>query len=78
MPSADLSPLTTQSSTLQMSAAQGETVSNGVNSLPTSLHGSCSKASQGKWEVRFIFFIFSALFAEVGDEQHSLLFVYSD
>lgn len=46
MPSADSSPLTAQSSTLQMSVAQAETVSNGINSLPTSLHGSCSKASQ--------------------------------
>ena len=60
MPSADLSPLATRSSTLQMSVAQGQTVSNGINSLPTSLHGSCSKASQWKWEVKFIFFIFSA------------------
>ena len=60
MPSADSSLLTAQSSTLQMSVAQAETVSSGINSLPTSLHGNCSKASQWKWEVKYIFFIFSA------------------
>lgn len=63
MPSADLSPHRTWGSTFQMSVAWGKTISDSINSRPTSLNGSCSKVSQWKLEGKLIFFIFLFLVA---------------